>query len=90
MAVILRAIRAKHGVLGILGNHEWAEVAMELAKMGVHMLINDVTSLRSRGSELWIADVDDPHYYGCDDLGAALTGVPKDGFKVLLDHARDV
>ena len=63
---------------------------MELARMGVNMLINDATELRSGGSGLWIAGVDDPHYYGCDDIGAALSGVPKDSFKVLLAHTPEM
>jgi hypothetical protein len=63
MGLILRAIR-DGGVLGILGNHDPAEVATELAQMGVHMLINDATVLRSSRSNLWIAGVDDSHYCG--------------------------
>jgi predicted MPP superfamily phosphohydrolase len=90
MRLILSAIRARYGVLGILGNHDPAEMALELAKMGVHMLINDATELRSDGSGLWIAGVDDPHYYGCDDLGAALSDVPNDVFKVLLAHTPEM
>jgi predicted MPP superfamily phosphohydrolase len=90
MGLILGAIRARYGVLGILGNHDPAEIAMELARMGVHMLINDATELRSDGSGLWIAGVDDPHYYGCDDLDRAISDVPKDGFKVLLAHTPEM
>jgi predicted MPP superfamily phosphohydrolase len=90
MRLILGAIRARYGVLGILGNHDPAEIAMELARMGVHMLINDATELRLDGSGLWIAGVDDPHYYGCDDLVAALSDVPNDGFKVLLAHTPEM
>jgi predicted MPP superfamily phosphohydrolase len=95
MKLILDAIRSKHGVLGILGNHDPGEIALELSKMGVHMLINDATELRSEGSGFWIAGVDDPHYYGCDDLGAALSDVPKNSFnknvfKVLLAHTPEM
>ena len=39
---------------------------------------------------MWIAGVDDPHYYGCDDLGTALSDVPNDGFKVLLAHTPEM
>ena len=90
MSLILGAIRARYGVLGILGNHDGAEIALELAEMGVHMLINDATELCTEGSGLWIAGVDDPHYYGCDDLGAALSDVPNDSFKVLLAHTPEM
>jgi len=82
MKLILGAIRAKYGVLGILGNHDSAEIAMQLARMGVHMLINDAAELRSAESAVWIGGVDDPHYYGCDDLAQATSGVPEGVFKV--------
>jgi len=90
MKLILEAIRARYGVLGILGNHDPAEIAVELQRMGVHMLINDAAELRSDRSGLWIAGVDDPHYYGCDDLAGALSDVPKNAFKVLLAHTPEM
>jgi predicted MPP superfamily phosphohydrolase len=90
MSLILEAIRSRHGVFGILGNHDLAEIAIELQKMGVNMLINDGAELRSGESGLWIAGVDDPHYYGCDDLTSALSDVPKDAFKVLLAHTPEM
>jgi len=90
MELILGAIRAEHGVLAILGNHDPAEIALELAQMGVQMLINDARELRSGGSSLWIAGVDDPYYYGCDDLGIALSDVPRSDFKVLLAHTPEM
>jgi predicted MPP superfamily phosphohydrolase len=90
MKLILGAIHARYGVFGILGNHDPAEIAMELARMGVHMLINDATELHSVGSSLWIAGVDDPHYYGCDDLPTALSDVPNASFKVLLAHTPEM
>lgn len=90
MRLIVEAVRSRHGVLGILGNHDVAEIAIELQKMGVHMLINDAAELRSDESGLWIAGVDDPHYYGCDDLTGALSDVPKDAFKVLLAHTPEM
>jgi predicted MPP superfamily phosphohydrolase len=90
MNLILRAIRAKYGVLGILGNHDLAAIAIELARMGVHMLVNDSAELRSGESAIWIAGVDDPHYYGCDDLAQATSGIPKGGFQVLLAHSPEL
>ena len=34
--------------------------------------------------------VDDPHFYGCDDLEEALEAVPEDDFKVLLAHTPEI
>ena len=37
-----------------------------------------------------VVGLDDPHYYGCDDLPGALQGVPEETFKVLLVHSPEL
>jgi predicted MPP superfamily phosphohydrolase len=34
--------------------------------------------------------VDDPHFYGCDDLQDAMRPVPGQGFKLLLSHTPEM
>jgi predicted MPP superfamily phosphohydrolase len=90
MRTILSSIRTEQSVLGILGNHDESEIAIELENLGVRMLINETAEI-SRGDEsLYVIGVDDPHCYGCDDLEGALEGVPEDGFKVLLAHTPEI
>jgi uncharacterized protein len=90
MRTILSSIRTEESVLGILGNHDESEIAIELENLGVRMLINETAEI-SRGDEsLYVIGVDDPHRYGCDDLEEALEGVPEDGFKVLLAHTPEI
>ena len=87
---IMAAVRSRHGVAGILGNHDCADIAIELEKMGVRMLLNEAFSIGAANQQLWVAGVDDPHTYGCNDLPLALAGVPKDGFKLLLAHTPEI
>jgi len=87
MRTILGAVRARHGVLAILGNHDEADMALELAEMGARMLINE--AVRMPGG-FWIIGVDDAHYYGCDDLSTPLTAVPESAFKLLLAHTPEL
>jgi hypothetical protein len=87
MRTILQAVRARHGVLAILGNHDEADIALGLAKMGVRMLIND--AVETAGG-FWIIGVDDAHYYGCDDLSSPLATVPEGAFKLLLAHTPEL
>jgi predicted MPP superfamily phosphohydrolase len=87
---ILSEITAEFGVLAILGNHDAAEMAFEFEKYGIRMLVNEGTELRRQGQSLWIAGVDDPHKYECDDLPLALKEVPLKGFKVLLAHTPEM
>jgi uncharacterized protein len=90
MRKVIDAISAKHGIWGILGNHDSAEIAYGLEALGVRMLINENVEIRRGGDSLWLAGVDDPFDYHCADINAALADVPEDGFKVLLAHAPEV
>ena len=90
MQEILGCVRATHGILGILGNHDFGEQALQLERMGVRMLMNDSVEVRRNGASLWVAGVDDPHYYGCDNLPEALARVPQDAFKILLAHSPEL
>jgi uncharacterized protein len=90
LRTILSNVRAQEGVLGILGNHDESEIAVELENLGVRMLINEAVEITRGDASLWMVGVDDPHCYGCDDLEGALEGVPEDDFKVLLAHTPEI
>jgi uncharacterized protein len=90
MQKIHSGIRAEFGVLAILGNHDAAEMAFEFEKYGIRMLVNEAIELRRQRQSLWIAGVDDPHKYECDDLALALEEAPLNAFKVLLVHTPEM
>jgi predicted MPP superfamily phosphohydrolase len=77
-------------VLGVLGNHDSARMLPGLEAMGIRMLMNENHVIELGSSRIWIAGVDDPHYYRLDDSGKALAGVPDDEVVVLLSHSTDV
>ena len=90
LRTILSSIQATHGVLGILGNHDEADMAPELEKLGIRMLVNDAVAVEREGSRFWVLGVDDTHCPAYSDLNAALSTVPTDGFKVLLAHSPEI
>ncbi|MBZ5576997.1 MAG: metallophosphoesterase [Acidobacteriia bacterium] len=90
MRRIVNSIRARHGVVGILGNHDCSEIAIGLENMGVRMLINESLAIGPAVNPLWVIGVDDPHYFGCDNLPEALRGVPGEEFKLLLAHSPEM
>ena len=90
MRRVLGAIRSRHGVFGILGNHDCADIAVRLEELGVRMLINEAVPVGSAHEPLWVIGVDDPHFYGCDDLKEAARDVPDRGFKLLLAHTPEL
>lgn len=90
MEKIVSKINSKHGVFGILGNHDFAETAVEFEKMGVKMLVNESTRICIADQEIYFMGVDDPHYYGCEDLNKAMKQIPEDAFKILLAHTPEL
>ncbi len=90
MEKILSGIQARYGIVGILGNHDSAEEVPMLEKMGVRMLVNEALPIQKQNQSLWLIGVDDPHYYGCDDLLLALRNVPEQAFKILLVHTPEL
>ena len=90
MGKVVEAISTKHGIWGILGNHDSGKIAFGLEALGVRMLVNDGVELRQGDDSVWLAGIDDPYDYHCHDLDAALADVPADGFKILLAHAPEV
>lgn len=90
MRPVIASIEARHGIFGILGNHDVAEMAFALEEMGVVMLQNDACEIREGKSSIVLIGVDDPFDYRCDDLPAALACVPPHAFKLLLAHAPDI
>ena len=90
MERILKSINAELGIVGILGNHDVSEEVPALERLGVKMLINEALEVQRGGDSAWVIGVDDPHYYGCDDLPAAVREVPADAFKILLVHTPEI
>jgi predicted MPP superfamily phosphohydrolase len=90
MRTVVEAIQASQGVYGILGNHDAGEIAIELQRMGVHMLVNDAVCISHGSADLWLVGVDDNFDYNCHNLSLALGSVPEQSFKVLLAHAPEL
>ena len=86
MRRILASINSVHGAIGILGNHDSAAMAPRFEDLGVRMLINESVEIRRGDEAIWIAGVDDPYHFQCDDLALAVENIPADGFRVLAAH----
>lgn len=90
MRTIISKVKAEHGIVAVLGNHDAAEIAFEFEQNGIRMLVNESVEFRRDGASLWVLGVDDPYHYQCDDLGLALKNVPADHFKILLAHTPEL
>jgi uncharacterized protein len=89
VARALGRLRARLGVFAVLGNHDFqvdaGEITHALRAQRIRVLRNSHFALRSRGSTLWLAGVDDL-WWDADDFHAALASVPSREAKILLCH----
>jgi len=90
MRALVSKISSRHGIYGILGNHDVSEIAYALEDMGVRMLINDAAEISERIDSIWVVGVDDPFDFQTDDLPAAISATVPASFKVLLAHSPDL
>jgi predicted MPP superfamily phosphohydrolase len=90
MAQVTRAIHAKEGVYGILGNHDCLEMIPVLEKQGITILLNEAHPMDRHGSRIWIAGCDDPHHYRCHDLDQAFEEVPPGSFTIFVAHSQEI
>jgi len=85
-AEVLGLLRARQGCFGVLGNHDSWAMMERLEAAGLRMLVNEAASFRRDGARLWLAGVDDPHFYRAADFGRAMAAVPRHEFSVVLCH----
>jgi len=87
---LLPALQCRYGVYGILGNHDFIEMAPMLEASGVHLLINESVALVNGEDTIWLVGLDDAHLYGLHDLEKGLADVPADGARILLVHSPEI
>jgi predicted MPP superfamily phosphohydrolase len=89
---IIEEIQAqlKGPVYGILGNHDSIQMAPFMEAMGIHMLFNESEPIFRDGQRIFLAGVDDPHFYRADDVEKAANQIPSDAFSILLAHTPEV
>jgi len=87
LRLVMQQVRAPLGCFGVLGNHDCIEMLPELEDAGLIMLVNDNVTVEQEEQRIWIAGVDDPHYYRLHDASQATRDIPENGFTIFLAHS---
>jgi predicted MPP superfamily phosphohydrolase len=77
-------------VYGVLGNHDSIHMAPALEAMGIRMLFNECETIPRGESRIYLAGVDDAHFYRADDIAKSASRIPTDAFSILLTHTPEV
>lgn len=92
LAGSLSGLRARDGVVAVLGNHDHSvgaeAVRQALSEAGIRELANDVLAVRREGVVMLVAGVDD-YKNGLDRLDVVTGKLEGEGAAVLLAHEPD-
>ena len=58
--------------------------------MGVRMLLNEHVVIERDGSHIFLAGIDDAHFYRVDNIEKAAADIPHDAFSILLSHTPEI
>ncbi len=86
---LLDTIRVRQRRLAVLGNHDPADMAAALEKIGFDVLANRSTVLEKHGQRLIVTGLDDVHRFFTPEALRAFKEAP-DGFRIALVHSAEV
>ncbi len=80
----------KGPVYGVLGNHDTIRMVPRLEAMGVRMLLNECELIGRDDQQIFLAGVDDAHFYRMDNIEKAAIRIPDGAFSILLSHTPEI
>jgi predicted MPP superfamily phosphohydrolase len=88
LEVLCRAV--DKDVYAVLGNHDSIVMARPMEELGVRLLMNEHIRIERESQAIYVAGIDDPHYFAADNLEKAHQGIPDEAVSVLLSHSPEI
>jgi predicted MPP superfamily phosphohydrolase len=77
-------------IYAVLGNHDTILMTKPIESLGIRLLLNENALIEREGSSLWLAGIDDPHYFSAENLEKAYEGIPDEAVSLLLAHSPEI
>jgi len=77
-------------VYAVLGNHDSVRMVPAMEAMGIRMLLNESQRIERGGESLYLAGIDDAHYFRVDSIEKAAAALPPEAPKILLSHTPEI
>jgi predicted MPP superfamily phosphohydrolase len=88
MAELRACIKGR--VYGVLGNHDTIRMVPRLEAMGIRMLLNECETISRDDQHIYLAGIDDAHFFRADNFDKAASGIPSNAFAILLSHTPEI
>jgi predicted MPP superfamily phosphohydrolase len=85
-------VKARIGgpVYAVLGNHDTIQMVPGLEAMGIRMLLNECETIARGDQQIYLAGIDDAHYFRVDNIEKAGATIPEGAFSILLSHTPEI
>jgi len=80
----------KKPIYGVLGNHDTIRMTPGLEAMGIRMLLNECETIERDNQRIYLAGIDDAHFYRADNIEKSASEIPPDEFSILLSHTPEI
>jgi predicted MPP superfamily phosphohydrolase len=80
----------KGPVYGVLGNHDTIYMVPRMERMGIRVLLNESEQISRGEDHLYLAGIDDAHFYRVDNIEKAASDIPDEAFSILLSHTPEI
>lgn len=77
-------------IYAVLGNHDSILMTKPMESLGIRLLLNENTAIEREGDSIYLAGIDDPHYFSADNLEKAYDGIPDNSVSLLLAHSPEI
>jgi predicted MPP superfamily phosphohydrolase len=71
---------------GVLGNHDTIRLVPPMERMGYRLLLNEWVRIERGGEAIYLAGIDDAHYFRTESFHRAADDIPADAASILLSH----
>jgi hypothetical protein len=82
--------KLKGPVYGVLGNHDTIRMVPGLEDMGIRILLNECVTISRGDQDIYLAGIDDAHFFRVDNIEKAASTIPRHGFSILLSHTPEI
>jgi len=87
MAALARLVPHLGGpAYAVLGNHDSIRMVPQIEDLGVRVLLNESVAVTRGPDSLFLAGIDDAHYFRTHSLHKAAHDIPREACAVLLSH----
>jgi predicted MPP superfamily phosphohydrolase len=91
LEAVARLREALRGDLyAVLGNHDSITIVPDLEALGIRVLLNECVAIERGRASIYLAGVDDAHFYRADNIEKAAAEIPLGSVSILLSHTPEI